>query len=516
MKKVFALMACMAVLTCCTNKDEPTPNEGENTPGNETEQPADPDYVPGPYEVAPYPEGAFTAESLGHKGISYIWDESYIPEITIRMTKDEWNKLLKRFDEFEKNVDYFHADITFKKGDEEIVFENAGVRLRGNTSRRRPEGSYGEEHNADNPDWHHCHFGINFRKFEKDDEHQLYGIRKLNLKWFKEDPCYVREVYSYNLFRRYGIWTSAFSSYCRLWIDIEGDKEPAYFGVYNMIEPIDDKYVSRRLNGMFESNKGNLWKCTFGEGGRADLRTSKNNFVDEYNKDKFNWDQDNGVNYTYEFKGDEEDFADAKAQFVNFLKNLNGKEVSGKTGDAFHTWISRVFDMEFLLKTYAVNIAVGMWDGHWGNGNNFYLYFNSLDKDNYKVFMIPYDYDNTLGTSNSIGIHTDAARQDPYKWGDCGILMEKILQYDDFRLIYKNALKELVDSGNDLFQMTRSVKRIKLWQENISPFISNDTGEDMSIYDRPASWSTISTYRVMDTGSNNFFKVKTQTINAME
>ena len=186
MKKIFALMACMAVLVCCTNVDEPTQDGGENNeqeqPGNETEQP---EYVPGPYEVAPYPEGAFTAESLGHQGISYIWDESYIPEITIRMTKDEWNKLLKRFDEFEKNVDYFHADVTFKKGDEETVFENAGVRLRGNTSRRRPEGNYGEEHNAENPQWHHCHFGINFRKFVKDDEHQLYGIRKLNLKWFK-------------------------------------------------------------------------------------------------------------------------------------------------------------------------------------------------------------------------------------------------------------------------------------------------------------------------------------------
>ena len=511
MKKVLALMACMAILTCCTNVDEPNPEQDQEQSGNETEQPNEPEYVPGPYEVAPYPEGAFTAESLGHKGISYIWDESYIPEITIRMTVDEWNKLLNRFDEFEKNVDYFHADITFKKGDEETVFENAGVRLRGNTSRRRPEGNYGEQHNAENPNWHHCHFGINFRKFVKDDKHELYGIRKLNLKWFKDDSCYARELYCYNLFRRYGIWTSAFSSYCRVWVHIEGDEKPAYFGVYNMIEPIDDKYVSRRLKGMYESNKGNLWKCTYGVGGPADLKTGMYNYVDEYNTNKFNWDQDNGVNYTYEFKGDEADFADAKSQLINFMKNLNGK-----TGEELHSWLSKVFDMEFLLKTYAVNIAVGMWDGHWGNGNNYYLYFNSLDKSNYKVFLIPYDYDNTLGTSIEIGEHKDAAKQDPYKWGSVGILMEKVLEFDDFRKIYKDALKELVNPGNDLFQMTRSVNRIKLWQKNIEPFISNDTGEDMIIKDRPASWGRVGDYRVMDTGSSNFFKVKAQTINAME
>jgi hypothetical protein len=64
--------------------------------------------------------------------------------------------------------------------------------------------------------------------------------------------------------------------------------------------------------------------------------------------------------------------------------------------------------------------------------------------------------------------------------------------------------------------MDASVPRIKAWQEKISPYISNDTGEDMSIYDKPASWGNQSRYRLMDTGSNNFFKVKTETINKMK
>ena len=73
-----------------------------------------------------------------------------------------------------------------------------------------------------------------------------------------------------------------------------------------MIEPIDDKFVGRRVNGMFENKNGYLWKCVYGEGGMADLRSTDDH--------KFNWDQDNGINYTYEFKADEEDFEAAKEQ----------------------------------------------------------------------------------------------------------------------------------------------------------------------------------------------------------
>lgn len=446
----------------------------------------------------------FTAATLGHEGISYIWDESVIPEITIQMTSSEWNKLLARYDEFDHNVDYFHADFTYKKGPEVTLIKDGGLRLRGNTSRRRPEGSYGQIHNSDNPDWHHCHFGINFRKFHKDDDHELKGIRKMNLKWFKDDPCYVRELYCYDLFRRYGIWTSAFNTYARVWLQID-DEASAYLGVYDMIEPVDDKYVSKRVNGMFESKDGFLWKCVYGEGGPADLRTDSGNSVPAW---KMNWDQDNGINYTYEFKGDEEDFEKARIQLGDFMQKLNGKG-----DDSFYKWIKEVCDVEFLLKTYAVNVAVGMWDDHWGNGNNFYLYFNSTDQYDYKVFLIPYDYDNTLGTSNIV---QDAGRQDPYSWGNSGLLIERLMNFDEFKQIYKNALKELVDPSNALFHIDASVPRIKAWQEKIAPYISNDTGEDMYIYDEPAYWGNCSFYRLMDTGANNFFRVKTETINNME
>ena len=501
MKRILLYLCfILAVLSC--QVDDPISGSQDNLdpPGDENvdNKPA-PDDIPEPDDI---PKGfqAFTTASLGHDGVSYIWDDSVIPEITIHIKSSEWNKLLKRYDEYQHNVDYFHADFTYKKGDEVIFIEDGGLRLRGNTSRRRPEGNSGQVHNSRNPDWHHCHFGINFRKFHKDSDHELKGIRKLNLKWFKDDPCYVRELYCYDLFRRFGVWTGAFSTYARVWLQVDNE-QPAYFGVYDMIEPVDDKFVSKRVNGMFESKDGFLWKCVYGEGGPADLKTDGGNSIPGW---KMNWDQDNGVNYTYEFKGDEADFAAAKIQLGDFMQKLNGK-----SDESFTKWIKEVCDVNLLLKTYAVNVAVGMWDDHWANGNNFYLYFNSTDQYNYKVFFIPYDYDNTLGTSH---LFPDAGRQNPYEWGNTGLLMERIMKIEEFKIQYAEYLMWLLDPGNELFDMNSSVTRIKSWQEKIAPYVSNDTGEDMSINDQPAYWGNCGFYRLMDTGDNNFFKVRTETI----
>ena len=426
-------------------------------------------------------------------GLAYIFDLTALPEIHIKVSVEEWNRLLTLYDQDQNTDEYIHVDATFTKNGEQHAFTDAGLRLRGNTSRRRPEGNGGEMHKKDNADWHHCHFMLNLRKFVKDDAHELGGVRKIHLKWSKDDPTYVREMYCYNLFRRYGIEAGLRTSYSRLWIHVEGDQKEAYYGVYEMLEAVDEEYLKNRLE-LFGSADHNLWKCGYPAG------------LNDTNDNNFWSDEEAGTtNRPYVLKTNTENFAAAKAQLVDFILKLNGK-----TGDSFKTWIQQVTDVELLLKTYAVNVAVGMWDDYWCNQNNYYIYFNSSDKYDYKFFFIPYDYDNTLGTSSII----DAGRQDPLNWGDNGRkLIRKILDYPEWRAIYVKALNELC-SSDELFKMEGSVKRVKGWQELISPYISNDTGEDMKIEDKPASWGNHSEYRVMDTGSNNFFKVKASSIPA--
>jgi len=79
-----------------------TEGDGNEGDGNEDDIPT---YNDGNVPTAGYPAGAFTTADVDHDGIRYMWDESFIPEITIHINADEWNKLLKRYDEFSHNVD---------------------------------------------------------------------------------------------------------------------------------------------------------------------------------------------------------------------------------------------------------------------------------------------------------------------------------------------------------------------------------------------------------------------------
>ena len=90
-----------------------------------------------------------------------------------------------------------------------------------------------------------------------------------------------------------------------------------------------------------------------------------------------------------------------------------------------------------------------------------------------------------------------------------------MMEYEEFRNIYRDELKRLVDPANGLMDTESSVARIKAWQAKIQQYITNDTGEDMVIEDKPASWGSWGNYKLMDY-NNNYFTVKAQTINAMK
>lgn len=499
MKRVLRLIAILvattALYTSCVD------NGTIVIPGITPEQPDEEGGDEGENEQTPpsddYPDTSWAADDL-----AWVFDMEALPEIHVEVSVDEWNRLLSEYDRNSDTNAYIHCDVEFESKGEKYSFDDAGLRLRGNTSRRRPEGNGGEMHKTDNADWHHCHFMINLRKYQKDDAHELYNIRKLHLKWHKDDSAYCRELYCYDLFRRFGIWTAPYSSYCRLWVHVEGDSQPAYYGVYEMLEAIDDKYVKRRKD-LFGDHDHNLWKCRYG----ATL-----NYNDIHGANIY-YDDDTGSNYTYELESNTENFEAAKAQLIEFTKNLTQLQ-----GDDFHDWIASVCDVRLLLRTYAVNVVVGMWDDYWNNCNNFYMYFNSSDKDNYQFFFIPYDYDNTLGTSHNCGIQSDSGRQDPLNWGDTNKnpLIGKILQHDDYRAIYVEALNELCSPDNDLFYYQRSHDRINEWHNLIRDYVDNDTDEDCEIKDRPASWGNNYDYRILDANSSmNFFKVKAASIPQM-
>lgn len=418
-----------------------------------------------------------------------------IAEIHLEVPEDQWNTLLDAYDANHDTQAYVTASVRIVLSSGETVVPDAGLRLKGNTSRRRPEDGSGH-HVRNGAHYRHCHYGIDLQHNQKDWEHSVSGFRRFDLKWFKDDPAYAREIFCYDLFRRTGVWTAVRDSYARLWLRVGEDREESYLGVYELMEHIDKDYLRARKEA-FGHKGGNLWKCR----GGANLRYSGASMgADTQDKD-----------YTYTLKTNKtEGLEDAKAQLKDFIGKLNRLQ-----GAEFSGWIGSVMDVPLLLRTYAVNVAVGMWDDYWNNANNYYLYFNTTDKTSYKVFFIPYDYDNTLGTSLACGVQTDSGTQDPFHWGsDDNPLIAKILDSPGWRSYYKECLQALcADDGPMSF--ANASARIREWEAMVEPYVDNDTGEDTKIQDKPAFWGNHREYRLLG-WPNNFFSTKAASVAAME
>lgn len=467
MKRLFFFSAIILLLGCRDNAEEKV-------------TPPQPELLQQPYG---------TAYTLTDSQ-KFIYDHTALPEITVEMNAAEWNKFLNYYDQNPNNEEYVSGKFTFLKNGTTEILDNIGFRLKGNTSRRRPEGNSGEIHNSTNPDWHHASFTVSFKKFNK--TQLFHQSEKLVLKWFKDDAMYAREVFSYDLFEKLGVWTAPQSSYCRLTIKITGDAKAAYFGVYQMIEPVDDAFLANRSS--FFTTTGNLWKANWG----ASLKDpSINNMGIE----------DVTLTYTntpiYDYKGSKSNLAAAKTQLSDFITNVNSK-----TGDDFKNYIAQKMDVNLFLKTYAVNVTVGMWDDYWSNSNNYYFYFDAAGK----FYFIPYDYDNTLGTSL---LMADSGIQDPLNWGKNADnpLVAKLLTIPEYKAQYIKYLNDLMDKKYDLFYVDYAQQRIQNWQNMIASYVSNDTGEDMEIKDVPANWGNCGFYKLRGNSTvDNFFIRKASSI----
>ena len=432
---------------------------------------------------------------------SELFNLDKIPSVELQFSLAQWNTLLTNYDRNPKNEKKVVSRFTFQLDGETVILDSIAVKLRGNTSRRRPEGNSGELHNATNPNWHHCHFGLDFAKNRPNQKFK--GLEKLVLKWFKDDASYVREIYSYDLFRRFGVWTAPRASYTRVTVNVDGDPAPAYFGVYAMIESVDEDYIKFRSKN-WTASPGFLWK-----GGYA------GNFVPDFVSTNSMGVEDVKLNpsesqyFAYDLKTRKDEIDAAKAELTTFIYDLNSK-----TGTDFNTWISQKMDVDLFLKTYAVNVMVGMWDDYWVNTNNFYFHMAT----NGKAYFIPYDYDNTLGTSLLLN---NSGTQDPLHWGPQNgrPLITKILAIPAYREKYKEYISQLSNADNDLFSAGKSMARIAVWQSKIAPYISNATGEDMEIVDQPATWGNAPFYRLSSgnsqggsNGNANYFNSRIQSI----
>lgn len=457
------------------------------------------------------------------ENLSFIFDNESLAESSIIVTREEWNALCSNYDKYSKNEIYIKCAFTFKrtnsKGSYEWKIKKAGLRLRGNTSRVRPQTSDG---------YTQAHFKLNFEAFLSDSEECKMAscMKGVNLKRFKDDPSYVREVYCYDLFRKNGAWTAPHAGYTRLFINIIEDKDYIIegndtnktakvtkldYGVYCMVENIDKQYLKARTTkegGEFTNNKGDLWKCTWKING-CNLNTYE---PWQFGIESVGLSDRESTFYDYDLKAPdtEEGLQLATVKIKEFIDSL--RTLDKTNSDSVKNWYESKFNMTLFIDTFAINTLLGMDDDYWRNKNNFYLYFDNSGK----VYFIPYDYDNTLGTN----CFSDTATRSPINWGEHAHnapLIEKALSNAEYLAKYKTSLLTL-SSSDSLFNYSKSAKRIEAWQALISPYIKSpslqyrDTTD--KIIDNVASWcSNYNKYKLLSSDKkSNYFIVKRASI----
>ena len=469
------------------------------------------------------------------KALDVIFNPDELGKIILVFDRSEWNKHLDYCDlELHHEENVVAKGFYFAKDNKEWFFKDIGFRIRGNTSRIRPQDFIGKYVPA--------HFALDFEEWltKEDDadkkEKKLAGAAKgLILKRFKDDPTYSREIYGYNMFRQNGIWIAPRAAYTRLIIQIQeadGSYETINYGVYAMIEEVKKQFLKERTTpesgGNLTSNKGNLWKLSW----PSDFKNIDANSIGEESSKKITDANGNvtGIkvqSFPYDFKSGGL-FEEAKTQLIDFINELNAlpncKDGNNDEADiaTIKDFYTNKMDGDLFLRTYAVNVILGMWDDYWMNSNNFYFYFDESGK----AYFIPFDYDNILGVN---GLNTDIAKHSPIAWGNLDDgnrpLIQKILQVPEYMQDYKVYLDEF-SNEESYFDDDKSIERIKKWQEMIKPYIYgrklNYTFEQKNKYfckvykeiaDFPADWgSPYKKYTLYTPGDMNYFTVRQNTI----
>ena len=443
------------------------------------------------------------------QNLDLIFGTDAVAEITLTIDRSEWNTLLENYDTNPKNEDCIHADFKMTKGEYTWQAEDIGMRLRGNTSRIRPQ-------QGDN--YYQAHFKIDFEEWIEDDtieEGKLAGCMKgIILKRFKDDPTYVREVFGYNFFRNNGIWTAPRAGYTRLFINIveeNGETTELNYGVYAMIEEINKQFLKERsentpeIGTKFNGNKGNLWKCCWQSSDGPSMATDFDAYR-SFGVEEIFLDETKSMRYDYDLKTNKDDLISARDEFIDFIYALNDLS----TVEEIKAFYEKKMDVDLFLKTYACNVLLGMDDDYWNNKNNYYFYFDKKGK----CYFIPYDYDNILGTN----CFDDTATENPIEWGRDGVkapLIEKLLSVPEYKQMYVDYLLELREDSSFV---TGSQAEIQRLQALVKDYVySKDltySNTYSSISDDTAYWcSNYGKYKLLSGDENtNYFKAKSKSI----
>ncbi|MCH5162608.1 MAG: CotH kinase family protein [Clostridiales bacterium] len=322
-----------------------------------------------------------------------LWQETTSISIKVDIEPKELQKINEAFksEDIVKQDTYRKCNLTVTVNGTDYYYDEVGIRMRGNTSRREfcdengqiyayvhyrfnlGETFDGEEY--ENGAWgsdilHDWSGDSAGRKARKN--RSFATMEKFYYKWNKNyDQTYIREIYANRMFQAYGILAPHITL---TQFSVKQDGEMESLGIGNLYETVDKQFIKRNFDK--ENKGGDLYKCTYTMG-PADLSAAKYYGI--------------GDEYTYALKTND-DPTDADYNNHKYLLDFI-EALSEKDNEVFAEKLESLMDMNYFTRFEAVNYAVGNPDCIRNNFNNYYLYFTPAGK----TYIIPYDYDRCFG-----------------------------------------------------------------------------------------------------------------------
>lgn len=451
------------------------------------------------------------------ENLDFIFNNKTLGTTTITMKRSEWNQLCENYRYFYRNENFVHVELyEYKKDGQFWTIKNAGLRQRGNSSRFCPQGidngrkqgqrnaqwswDYYNYAERQNDDYRQAHFKIDFEEFldksqKSDKEENTSSEMKMadcmkGVALKRMDQSCGREIFCYDMFHKYGIWTVPRASHTRLifnFIEDDNSITEVDYGVYEMFEEINKQSLKARDSennqapNAWKSTKGNLWKCaeadleyaflTDASGKGMGIENTSILFDETGNRTGKIWET-----YPMDLKTNKDKFEQAAAELKAFIAELNDLPTPANSNDRasidkIKAFYEKWFDVEFFMKSEAITILFGMDDDYWGNGNNYYLYFDTATKKSTgKVYFIPFDFDNTLGCS----IHQGGLTNNPLNWGldENRPLMDKLLMVPEYQKRFKELLLE-VSSKDSFWNFEDCKEQFLYWKKMVEPYLAS-------------------------------------------
>lgn len=359
--------------------ETPTEQPTETPSVNPSEDPTKDPNLPDDYDFEE--QKALDAFNEKYEMSDFFGTENFV-KIDIDMDKEELYRLSEDYDAYPHHSSpiYRRCDIKIYINDDYVQLKKVGLRLKGNTSRRKFVDENGYIYNT-------VHFKIDLNETfddieyseeeaERIDDRTFLGLKKIDVKWNKNfDTSHIKEYVGLNLYREYGVDSQNIGFSQVVLNDVN-------MGLFYTYETVDKQFAKRHFSKA--KYGGDLYKTCYTATGPADFTYGEVGVnIGEEDEDAYD---KRGFFPSYDIKTNKDETNHEDLLYMIEVLNNNESTIED---------IEIVVDLDQFVKYEAVSYVLGDPDDLRNNFNNSYLYFNN---ETGRAEFIPYDKDRMFGT----------------------------------------------------------------------------------------------------------------------